>query len=195
MFEQTWDFPHQGFHSYCACHRIIMPLSSNPDPGAEKIPHISHNLLQPLPAPTANNTSISGWSRQTAPSAVIWASSQTLSNTSPDKAGKFSTIFPRLISSPLSLDCQEVQKEGWKTWMSPQKDGENLYLSSQRWQHVSYRMFPSPRALIWGWSTGVTFMWQQIHFEWSLHLQWRRNHLGLIPDVKTERQTSQLLKD
>lgn len=53
-----------------------------------KSPHILHNLLQRVPAATANNTSISSGSRQTAPSAAIWASSQTLSNTSPDKARK-----------------------------------------------------------------------------------------------------------
>lgn len=110
MLEQTWDFLHQGFHSYCTCQRIILPLSPTPDPGAEKIPHILHNLLQHIPAATANNTSISGGSRQTAPSAAIWASSETLSSTSPDKAGKIlhniSETYPITSATGLSRDVK-----------------------------------------------------------------------------------------
>lgn len=79
--------PHQGFHSHRTCQGIILPLSPPPPhPGAAKIPHILHNLLQRVPAAPANNTAIS--SRQTAPSAAIWAPSQARSNTPPDKAGE-----------------------------------------------------------------------------------------------------------
>lgn len=102
MLEQTWDFPHQGFHSYCTCQRIILPLSPTPDPGAEKIPHILHNLLQHVPAAAANNTSIS--SRQTAPSAAIWVPARHFQALFPDKAGKIqhniSETYP--ITSGLS---------------------------------------------------------------------------------------------
>lgn len=131
MLEQTWDFPHQGFHSYCTCQRIILPLSPTPDPGAEKIPHILHNLLQHVPAVTANNTPISSGSRQTAPSAAIWVPArhfQTLLLTRPEKS---STICPRLIPSPLSLDCQEARKRSREMWMNPQEERGNLHFSAQ----------------------------------------------------------------
>lgn len=96
--------PHQGFHSYCTCQRIILPLSPTPDPGAEKIPHILHNLLQHVPAAAANNTSISSGSRQTAPSAAIWVPARPFQTLFHDKAGKIqhniSETYP--ITSGLS---------------------------------------------------------------------------------------------
>lgn len=39
MVKLTWDFPHQGFHSYCTCQRIIWPYSPTHDPGKSFIFH------------------------------------------------------------------------------------------------------------------------------------------------------------
>lgn len=39
-------------------------LASQPNPWSRKILHIPHNLLQPIPIPTANNNSINGWIKQ-----------------------------------------------------------------------------------------------------------------------------------
>lgn len=99
MSEQTWDFRHQEFHSYCTCQRIILPLSPTPDPGAEKIPHISQNLLQHVPAVPANNTSIKSGSGQTAPSSAIWVPARHFQTLLPTRPEKFCTISPRLIPS------------------------------------------------------------------------------------------------
>lgn len=86
MLEQTWDFPPQGFHSYCTCQRIILPLSPTPIQELRKslifytiCCNTTPQRLQIIP-PSAVEA--------TAPSAAIWASSKALSNTSPDKAGK-----------------------------------------------------------------------------------------------------------
>lgn len=142
-------FPHQGFHSYCTCQGIIPPLSPTPDLGAEKIPHILYNLLQHIPAATANNTSISCGSRQTAPSAAIWALSETLSNASPDKAGKIQHNISETYPITSVTGLSRGMKAGLGNVDESAEGARKPSTLSQRWQLSSYREH-SPRALIWG---------------------------------------------
>lgn len=127
MLEQTWDFPSiKDFIHIALVKGLFCLLAPPPHPGAEKIPHILHNLLQRVPAAPANNTPISSSSRQTAPSAAIWAPSQARSNTPPDKAGEIrhnmSGTDPITSVSGVSGGAKAVPGKSEETFVSHRRD-------------------------------------------------------------------------